>query len=56
MYSMKNVLNYDITILSSKALYTDVIESGTKNAQTIKSHHSNPGGLPEDMRFSNRTT
>ena len=31
-------------------LYTDVIESGTKTAQTIKSHH-NVGGLPEDMEF-----
>ena len=31
-------------------LYTDVIESGTKTAQTIKSHH-NVGGLPEDMQF-----
>jgi GMP synthase (glutamine-hydrolysing) len=27
-----------------------VIESGTKTAQTIKSHH-NVGGLPEDMKF-----
>ena len=31
-------------------LYTDVIESGTNTAQTIKSHH-NVGGLPEDMHF-----
>lgn len=31
-------------------MYTDVIESGTKTAQTIKSHH-NVGGLPEDMQF-----
>ena len=29
----------------------NVIESGTKTAQTIKSHH-NVGGLPEDMQFS----
>jgi GMP synthase (glutamine-hydrolysing) len=27
-----------------------VIESGTKTAQTIKSHH-NVGGLPKDMKF-----
>ena len=27
-----------------------MIESGTKTAQTIKSHH-NVGGLPEDMEF-----
>ncbi|GGJ09777.1 GMP synthase [glutamine-hydrolyzing] [Alicyclobacillus cellulosilyticus] len=32
-------------------LYTDVIESGTATAATIKSHH-NVGGLPEDMRFT----
>ena len=31
-------------------MYTDVIESGTKTAQTIKSHH-NVGGLPEDLNF-----
>jgi GMP synthase (glutamine-hydrolysing) len=31
-------------------LYPDVIESGTKDAAKIKSHH-NVGGLPEDMRF-----
>ncbi|MGH2751555.1 MAG: glutamine-hydrolyzing GMP synthase [Actinomycetota bacterium] len=31
-------------------LYPDVIESGTKDAARIKSHH-NVGGLPEDMRF-----
>jgi GMP synthase (glutamine-hydrolysing) len=27
-----------------------VVESGTKTAHTIKSHH-NVGGLPEDMQF-----
>lgn len=32
-------------------LYSDVIESGTATAQTIKSHH-NVGGLPEDISFS----
>ncbi|MDK1018502.1 MAG: glutamine-hydrolyzing GMP synthase [Actinomycetota bacterium] len=31
-------------------LYPDVIESGTKDAAKIKSHH-NVGGLPDDMRF-----
>ncbi|AEJ42482.1 glutamine-hydrolyzing GMP synthase [Alicyclobacillus acidocaldarius] len=31
-------------------LYTDIIESGTHTAATIKSHH-NVGGLPEDVRF-----
>jgi GMP synthase (glutamine-hydrolysing) len=32
-------------------LYPDVIESGTKDAAKIKSHH-NVGGLPDDMRFN----
>ncbi len=31
-------------------LYPDVIESGTKDAAKIKSHH-NVGGLPDDMHF-----
>nr|WP_090892218.1 glutamine-hydrolyzing GMP synthase [Evansella caseinilytica] len=41
----------DVDFLAQGTLYTDVIESGTDTAQTIKSHH-NVGGLPEDMKFA----
>lgn len=40
----------NIKWLAQGTLYTDIIESGTDTAQTIKSHH-NVGGLPEDMKF-----
>lgn len=41
----------DFRFLAQGTLYTDIVESGTATAQTIKSHH-NVGGLPEDMKFS----
>ncbi|WP_284644991.1 glutamine-hydrolyzing GMP synthase [Paenibacillus silviterrae] len=40
----------DFAFLAQGTLYTDIVESGTATAQTIKSHH-NVGGLPEDMKF-----
>ena len=40
----------NIEFLVQGTLYSDVIESGTETAETIKSHH-NVGGLPEDMKF-----
>jgi GMP synthase (glutamine-hydrolysing) len=40
----------DARFLVQGTLYPDVIESGSRTAANIKSHH-NVGGLPEDLRF-----
>jgi len=40
----------DIEFLGQGTIYPDIIESGTKTAKSVKSHH-NVGGLPDDLKF-----
>lgn len=40
-----------IEFLGQGTIYPDIIESGTKTAKAVKSHH-NVGGLPEDLQFA----
>lgn len=39
-----------IDFLAQGTIYPDIVESGTKTAKIVKSHH-NVGGLPEDLQF-----
>ena len=39
-----------IELLAQGTIYPDIVESGTKTAKMVKSHH-NVGGLPEDLKF-----
>lgn len=40
-----------IDFLGQGTIYPDIVESGTKTAKMVKSHH-NVGGLPDDLKFT----
>lgn len=50
VFEMESTRLGPFDFLVQGTLYTDIIESGTATAATIKSHH-NVGGLPEDVQF-----
>ncbi len=39
-----------VDFLGQGTIYPDIVESGTKTAKMVKSHH-NVGGLPDDLKF-----